>query len=46
MWSAYRQLEKTKLVGCWAHVRRKFFEATPKQADNSSLGAKGLAYCD
>lgn len=46
MWSAYRQLEEAKLVGCWAHVRRKFFEATPKQADNSSLGAKGLAYCD
>ncbi|COI10843.1 transposase [Streptococcus pneumoniae] len=46
MWSAYRQLEEAKLVGCWAHVRRKFFEATPKQADKSSLGAKGLAYCD
>ena len=46
MWSAYRQLEEAKLVGCWAHVRRKFFEATPKQADNSSLGAKGLAYCE
>lgn len=46
MWSAYRQLEEAELVGCWAHVRRKFFEATPKQADNSSLGAKGLAYCD
>ena len=43
---AYRQLEEAKLVGCWAHVRRKFFEATPKQADKSSLGAKGLAYCD
>ncbi|CIP86109.1 transposase [Streptococcus pneumoniae] len=27
-------------------MRRKFFEATPKQADKSSLGAKGLAYCD
>ncbi|TMR57710.1 hypothetical protein E3V90_07085, partial [Streptococcus pseudopneumoniae] len=27
-------------------MRRKFFESTPKQADNSSLGAKGLAYCD
>ena len=46
MWSAYRQLEEAELVGCWAHVRRKFFEATPKQADNSSLGAKGLAYCE
>ena len=43
---AYRQLEEAELVGCWAHVRRKFFEATPKQGDNSSLGAKGLAYCD
>ena len=43
---AYRQLEEAELVGCWAHVRRKFFEATPKQADKSSLGAKGLAYYD
>ncbi|EOB23166.1 TPA: transposase [Streptococcus pneumoniae] len=43
---AYRQLEEAELVGCWAHVRRKFFEATPKQADKSSLGAKGLAYRD
>ncbi|CJB40542.1 transposase [Streptococcus pneumoniae] len=43
---AYRQLEEAALVGCWAHVRRKFFEATPKQADKSSLGVKGLAYCD
>ena len=40
MWSAYRQLPKAKLVGCWAHVRRKFFEATPKQADKQSLGAR------
>ncbi|MGO5335151.1 IS66-like element short variant transposase, partial [Enterococcus cecorum] len=46
MWSAYRQLPKAKLVGCWAHVRRKFFEATPKQADKQSLGRKGLDYCD
>ncbi|HES9956031.1 TPA: transposase, partial [Streptococcus pneumoniae] len=43
---AYRQLEEAELVGCWAHVRRKFFEAPPKQTDKSSLGAKGLAYCD
>ncbi|HEX0620812.1 TPA: transposase [Streptococcus pneumoniae] len=43
---AYRQLEEAELVGCWAHVRRKFFEAPRKQADKSSLGAKGLAYCD
>ncbi|EOB19568.1 hypothetical protein D059_04394 [Streptococcus pneumoniae 801] len=43
---AYRQLEEAELVGCWAYVRRKFFEAPPKKADKSSLGAKGLAYCD
>lgn len=46
MWSAYRQLSKAKLVGCWVHVRRKFFEATPKQADKQSLGHKELDYCD
>lgn len=44
--SAYRQLDKAKLVGYWAHVRRKFFEATPKKTDKTSLGAKGLAYCE
>ena len=46
MWSAYRQLPRAKLVGCWAHVRRKFFEATPKQVDKKSLGRKALDYCD
>ena len=46
MWSAYRQLEWAELVGCWAHVGRKVFEATPKKADKTSLGAKGLRYCD
>ena len=46
MWSSYRQLSKAKLVGYWAHVRRKFFEATPKQANKQSLGRKGLEYCD
>lgn len=46
MHGAYRQLENAKLVGCWAHVRRKFFEATPKQADKGSLAFKGLCYCD
>lgn len=46
MHGTYRQLEHAKLVGCWAHVRRKFFEASPKQADKTSLGRKGLVYCD
>ena len=42
----YRQLETAKLVGCWSHVRRKFFETTPNQVDKTSLGCKGLDYCD
>lgn len=46
MWSAYRQLEAAELVACWAHVRRKFFEVTPKQAPSDSLGARGVAYCN
>ena len=46
MWSAYRSLDEATLVGCWAHVRRKFFEATPKNADSNSLAKKGLGYCD
>ncbi|GEE06608.1 UNVERIFIED_CONTAM: transposase [Streptococcus canis] len=46
MHGAYRQLESAQLVGCWAHVRRKFFEASPKQADKTSLGRKGFVYCD
>ncbi|VTS21676.1 transposase [Streptococcus dysgalactiae subsp. equisimilis] len=46
MYGGYRQLEHAKLVGCWAHVRRKFFEAAPKQADKTSLGRKRLDYCD
>ncbi len=44
--NAYRQLNKAKLVGCWAHVRRKFFEETPRKTDKTSLGVKVLAYCD
>lgn len=45
MHSAYRQLEAAQLVGCWAHVRRKFFEASPKKSKDS-LAAVGLTYCD
>jgi transposase len=37
MWSAYRQLDKAQLVGCWASDESSF---------PTSLGAKGLAYCD
>lgn len=46
MWSDYRRLGNAKLVRCLIHVRRKFFEATTKQADQNSLGLKGLMYCN
>ena len=45
MWGAYRQAKNAKLVGCWAHVRRKFFEANPKNS-KTSLSAEGLNYCN
>ena len=45
MWGAYRQATNAKLVGCWAHVRRKFFEANPKNS-KTSLSAEGLNYCN
>lgn len=31
MWSAYPQLPNATLVGCFAHVRRKFYDAIPQQ---------------
>ncbi|KAA8812727.1 IS66 family transposase [Lactobacillus crispatus] len=46
MWQAYEQLPKATLVGCWAHVRRKFHEAVPQQASEKSLAQKGLNYCN
>ena len=45
MWGAYRQAKNAKLAGCWAHVRRKFFEANPKNS-KTSLSAEGLNYCN
>ncbi|WP_251717904.1 IS66 family transposase, partial [Lactobacillus agrestimuris] len=45
MWQAYEQLPEAVLVGCWAHVRRKFKEAVPQAASEKSLAQKGLNYC-
>ncbi len=45
----YKLPEKITVVGCWAHVRRKFFdamEALPKEKQAMSNAAKGVAYCD
>lgn len=43
MWQAYKQLPSATLVGCWAHVRRKFIEAMPPI---TSLSKQGVHYCN
>jgi len=49
-YDGYHKLpDNITVVGCWAHLRRKFFEAQKtlpedKQADSNA--AKGVAYCD
>lgn len=49
-YSGYHKLpEKIVVVGCWAHLRRKFFDALkilPKDKQAASHAAKGVAYCD
>jgi transposase len=37
------------VVGCWAHLRRKLFDALktlPKEKQSGSNAAKGVTYCD
>lgn len=46
MWQAYGQLAQATLVGCWAHVRRKYFEAVPPEVSNKSISNQGVRYCD
>lgn len=41
--------ENIIVVGCWAHLRRKLFDALkslPKDKQPDSNAAKGVAYCD
>ena len=45
MWQAYQRLPEATLVGCWAHVRRKFFEAVPQNASDKSIAKQGWKYC-
>lgn len=49
-YSGYHKLpESIIIVGCWAHLRRKFFDALktlPKEKQAGSAAAKGVAYCD
>lgn len=49
-YDGYHKLpENITVVGCWAHMRRKFFDALktlPKDKKSDSNAAKGVAYCD
>ena len=49
-YDGYHKLpENITVVGCWAHLRRKLFDALktlPKDKQPDSNAAKGVAYCD
>ncbi len=49
-YEGYHKLpEKITVVGCWAHLRRKFTDALkilPKDKQPGSEAEKGVAYCD
>lgn len=49
-YSGYHKLpDNITIVGCWAHLRRKLFDALktlPKEKQSNSNAAKGVAYCD
>ena len=49
-YAGYNNIPNTKLVGCWAHARRKFDEALkamPAKSTISSVAvAEGLDYCN
>jgi transposase len=49
-YNGYHKLpENITVVGCWAHLRRKLFDALktlPKDKQSGSNAAKGVDYCD
>ena len=48
-WQAYDKVENTKRIGCWAHVRRKFWEALELQSDKtdfSTAAGQGFLYVE
>lgn len=49
-YDGYHKLpENITVVGCWAHLRRKLFDALktlPRDKQQDSNAAKGVAYCD
>lgn len=45
-YQAYKMLDNVTLVGCWAHLRRKFVDASPNSPDNESIAQKAIAFVD
>jgi transposase len=48
-YSGYRKLQNVTVVGCWAHVRRKFTDALKSLADynrEGSIAMQGKLFCD
>jgi hypothetical protein len=47
-YDAYNAVVGAKRCGCWAHTRRYFVEALPKDksAYNTSIAAKAVTFCD
>ena len=48
-YSGYNKLSGITRVGCWAHLRRKFFEAIPSKKASDALPTSaeiGCQYCD
>lgn len=49
-YAGYNDIPNIKIIGCWAHARRKFIEALQSMPDKESLSSvaaqKGLAYCN
>lgn len=46
-YSGYNKVPDVTRCGCWAHVRRKFQEAMPRNGDKSgSAAAVGFDYCN
>ncbi len=46
MWPAYQKLPKVELVGCWAHLRRKFIDAMPKDCPRDATSRRAVEQCD
>lgn len=47
-YSGYKKVEGVKHCFCWAHVRRYFSDALPKNSESpdANIPSKGIAYCN